>query len=237
MTSSSLSSGRFTAATVDAVVRPRLWGRAAGRRVALFCGGAGDSAAAAAGVGAFGDATRTLCAALAANGHVVVSPTVTGLWGTDLAVGRLDDALTYARANGASSAPALLIGVSMGAGTVLRWASLHPTEVAAVAGIIPAVDYQALRVADAFGARASIDAAWGVVYPAALPAGSDPATLDFTQQHVALWYAPDDATVAAGPVIAFAAAQRAQLTSVGNLGHTNAAVAAVDPAAILELVA
>jgi pimeloyl-ACP methyl ester carboxylesterase len=137
---------------------------------------------------------------------------------------RIDNALTYAQANGANSEPPLLVGVSMGAGTVLRWAANHPTH--SVAGIVPGLNFQQGRIDNPGGTiRGLIDAAWGVTYPAALPAGANPSDLTYTVP-IHLWYAPDDVTASPSATEAFAAAKGATLTSVGNLNHTNAAVAA-----------
>lgn len=156
-------------------------------------------------------------------------------WGNATADTRIDAALAWLRANTtATSDPPLLVGASEGACDALTYASDHP--VAGVIGIIPAIDIQAMRVADTLGLRAAIDAAWGVTYPAALPAGANPATLtaalsSVPQQH---WYASND-TVSAN-IAAYAAAVGADLRNVGALGHTDAAIAAVAATDVLTFI-
>lgn len=233
--SRSVKTGRFTAAVKDAVCRP-VDLSPAGHTVVAYGHGGGNTATEA--IGAWGlPAMGTLVHTLAAAGLTVVAPTATLLWGNSTDQTRRTTAITWARTNArGSSAPVVLIGASMGSTSSLLYAADHPAEVAAVIGVIPAVDIQAIRVADTFGLRASIDAAWGVTYPAALPAGADPAArvADFDGIPIQLWYANDDpASVNIGT---FAAAVGADLHDVGALGHTAAATAAVDAAAVLAFI-
>jgi alpha-beta hydrolase superfamily lysophospholipase len=116
----------------------------------------------------------------------------------------------------------VLIGSSMGATAALTWAANHRADTACVVGWIPAVDLQAIRVADTGGLRASIDTAYGVTYPASLPAGTDPATLDYDGLPIQLWTASDDEVSVNAQDIA------TDHHDLGALDHTSAAVAAVD---------
>lgn len=119
------------------------------------------------GLPSYGVLTR----ALAAAGFVVVAPSIDGFWGNSTSDARIDAALAWTRANLPvhPSWPPFLVGASMGAYAALEYAADHP--VCGVVGIIPAIDGQAIRVADTLSLRAVIDSAWGVTYPGTLITG------------------------------------------------------------------
>jgi pimeloyl-ACP methyl ester carboxylesterase len=227
----SSSTGRLTAGVLDVVLDPHY--RAA-RNPVVYCHGGSADALQAAGVGLA--AIPGVLAALTRALFTIAAPTLgVAHWGNPAARARIADAVAWLEANRAVAGPAILVGTSMGAAAALNYAADNPGDVAAVVGIIPAVDLQAVRVADTGGARAGRDAAYGVAYPAALPAGANPAArvaeLDVP---VLLCTASDDAiSVNAGT---FAAAIGAELVDVGALGHDNDAVAAVDPEAVAAFV-
>lgn len=131
----------------------------------------------------------------------------------------------------------ILVGASHGAGSAIRHAQAFPSAVACVVGTVPALNWGYLRTSDALniGLRAALDAAWGVVYPAALPAGVDPSTriTDLTVP-TQLWVASND-LVSSGWEN-YAARPNVEVRQVGALGHTDAAIAAWDPNAVLEFV-
>ena len=81
-----------------------------------------------------------------------------------------------------------------------------------------------------------IDAAHGVTYPTALPAGYDPAANagSITSGVWQFWYSTDDAISA--NVSTLATAISADLHSLGAMGHTDAAIGAVDIAAAIAFV-
>jgi pimeloyl-ACP methyl ester carboxylesterase len=165
---------------------------------------------------------------VAREGYTVGCPTLGVEWGNATARGRIDDCLSWLRANtSATDDPAFLIGASMGACASLCWSTAHPTLVKGVVGIIPAIDLQAIRVANTGSLRASIDTAYGVTYPTALPSGSNPAAETATLAAVPqqLWYASNDAVSA--NISTYATAVGADLHSVGALSHSDASVAAV----------
>lgn len=226
---SSLAEGRFTPGQRDAIVAPRVHGT---RQVAVYLNGANGTASEAVG----GDglpAVGGLNWRLARDGLLVVAPTVTQTWGNATAMSRIDQAVTYARANlGGSAAPPVMVGGSHGATGGLLYAASH--EVAAVVGFIPAVDVAFIRDNDLLGQRATIDAAWGVTHPQALPAdaivlGKDPGC------PVQLWYSTDD-PISTG-VVDYATSVNADLHSLGALGHTDAAIAAIDTDQMLAFIA
>lgn len=230
MTATSLATGRSTAAALDLTVTPRH--RVARPPVVYFHGVNGDASQ------PMSSAVLVILRALAAHGFPIVVPTISAYWDNATGQTRIANALTYARASLAATAdPAILVGASHGAGSALHWAAVNPTLVAAVVGIIPAIDYQAIRVADTAGLRASIDTAWGVTYPAALPVGANPSTrtADLQAIPIQLWTASDDA-VSANASTFDTALPLCTTTSVGALGHTETAIAAVTAADVVAFV-
>lgn len=228
----SLSTGRFTAALSDIVQDPH-W--RVTRPLAVYCHGGTADATQAAGIGLA--AVPGILAPITRMLHPVVAPSLgSAHWGNATARTRIGDAITWGTANRNVAGPVVLVGTSMGVTAALNYAADNPGAVACVVGIIPAIDLQAIRVADTNGARAGIDTAYGVVYPAALPTGSNPAArtaeLDIPIQ---LWTASDDAVSANAP--AFATATGAVVNDVGALGHDNDAVAAVDPNIVAAFIA
>lgn len=231
-----LSLGRFTAAVGDASLVRR---HQLAAPPVIYCHGAGSSALMAAqmlGSGGY-DGIRAVSLAACDAGFPVVAPTTPDLWGNSTAMTRLSAALTWARANGASPAPAVVIGASMGAATALRWAYTHPEDCACVIGIIPALDVTWVRDNDPEGIEvtAAVNTAWGTVGTDPLPAGADPALfaaeLDLPVQ---LWTASDD-DVSHGHAT-FTATTGAEWHDLGALGHTTTAVAAVTPATVVSFI-
>lgn len=227
----SLDVARFTAAQRDLVYEPH-WRVA--RSPVIYCHGGSADATQAAGVGLAG--IPAILQAITSHLFSPVAPTLgTAHWGNPAALARVSDAADWATENRAATGPAVLIGVSMGATAALNYAADNPNDIACVIGIIPAVDLEALRVADPSGARAGIDTAYSVTYPDPLPEGSNPAErtseLDLPIQ---LWTASDDVTSTNADT--FADATGATLIDVGALGHDNDAVDAVDIDVLLEFI-
>jgi hypothetical protein len=229
----SLSTGRATAALLDTVTVPRI---RVSRAPVIYLGGAASDASEAMGANASAPSARRVVEQVADHGFTVVSPTVTTLWGNSTCASRINDALTLARSAtwGATSGKAILIGSSHGVACTLNYAVANPTLVAAIVGIIPAVDLEAIRTSDVMSLRAGIDTAWGVVYPAALPTAAQPPSnvAALSAIPTLLFYATND-TVSEN-VVTFAGNIGATLISLGALGHTDAAIAAVPVTRILN---
>lgn len=122
-----------------------------------------------------------------------------------------------------------LIGISMGAALAVRYASLNPTLVASVTGIIPLssiINYYTGLPAGA--TKNEIATAWGVVAPADLPAGADIVTLGTAMDGVVpsrLYYASDDPLIPTADVIALGNAIGAEaVVDMGTGGHTETSV-------------
>lgn len=182
--------------------------------------------------------------AVNAAGFTVVIPTINSTWGIGATfAARMAEILAWARsAWGCSAEDPALIGQSHGGGAGINYMANNPGGVACYVGVLPAIDYQAIRVAnpaDPAGLRASIDAAAGVVYPTALPAGTDPATrtagiTGIPQQLWADTTTPDPVSV---NIATYASAVGAELHTAGlNHGHSEATIAQIDIAAVVAFI-
>lgn len=232
--STSLGFDRSTAGQRDAVLSPRVRQT---RPPILYMHGAGGNASEAVGDGV--PSVRTLLYEVASAGYTISVPTTTLLWGNTTCINRMTDSIAWNRTSlGSSNDPVVLIGASHGAVSSLSWISENPGTVACAILIIPAVDMEDIRTTNALGMRTSIDAAWGVSYPAPLPPGANPAqnTNDYLSTPIQIWYADDDTICTTALTTAFGATISAEMHSVGNLGHTDAAIAAVDSAQVLSFI-
>lgn len=234
----SLSVGRFTASQPDAVCQPS--GTFPDRGPVVFCHGtesSGVDGVAQVNATTVTSGVRAVVRALTAAGFTIVVPAAPNLWGGTTGQARVAGAITHARNVLGASGPAVLVGYSQGGMAALRYAMTNPSEVAAVVGLLPATDLDYIRDNDIAGQRDDIDTIYGVTYPAALPTGVNPAdnTGDFDLP-MAFWYASDDAMVSAAATTTFASATGAEVHNVGALGHTDAALLAVDTAAVTTFV-
>lgn len=234
MSQGSLDTGRIVAATKDAIVRPN---RPNAKRPVLFFHAAAAGAAQAVGLEAtFLPSCEKIVSAIADQGFTVACVTGQDKWGNATAMSNAVSALAYLRGTlGQSAAAPIVVGTSMGSAAALRYAALNP--VACVVGILSIPDLSNTYSNNLGGNQANIASAWGVVAPAALPAGADPNRDHRTAlagKPMQLHYATDDAY--STNITAFAAATGAQTKSLGATGHTDAAVSAADRAAILSFV-
>lgn len=220
--------GRVTAGQRDVIIQPR---RPTSKRPVVYCHGATVNALAA--QGANGPGLVQLLHGLADQGRtILVTDLGTSLtnWGNAAAMTAMTAAVDYI----APAGTVHLLGSSMGAATALNWTADNRARVLSVATIIPGLDLQSIRVESAT-IRTQIDAAWGVTYPAALPAGASPYDNqgDFTGLPFTGWYASDDLTAFVTPPQTFATNLGGTMTSLGAVGHTDAAHTAV-PVGTLE---
>lgn len=227
----SYSTGRFTSGQLDAYAIPDV---SAGAPIVLYGHGAGGNGGEIVGANNL-LAVPPIVQELVRQGFVVIAVTATALWGNSVSDGRLDDGLDYARdIFKASADPPAGLGASHGFPMLANYALDH--TLSCLVGLIPAADLQAIRVADTLGQRAAIDAAHGVTYPAALPAGSNPMAeaaglTDLVQEN---WYANDDAV--SQNITVYNSVSGAIGHDVGALGHTNAAIAAADISDIVDFI-
>jgi len=132
--------------------------------------------------------------------------------GNDLGMTCVESARTVLDAfPGVDASRVHLVGVSMGNELAMRYASLNPTKVASIMSVMPLSDINAVYQANRAGFRATIAAAWGVTYPAALPSQSDlvnthAPVLVANGTPVRLLYSTADTTVLPAEVTTLAAA-------------------------------
>lgn len=136
---------------------------------------------------------------------------------------------------GCSPTRAHVFGISMGAGVGTRWASLNQSKAASVIGAIPLSNVQYMYDNATVGGvdfRTSIQTAWGVTYPAALPSGTaGPDMIGVHAPRLAAanipakyFYTSDDPYIRPVDVTAMAAAANGEAVLLGTGGHTLAGV-------------
>lgn len=244
----------------DVLWVPDGYARDGSRRGIVFCHGAGELAATPLTGTAGSKAAETrLLWALASRYPMVMFDAGAGSgttspdnWGNANAVTRLGQAITWLQTpaapglspggGGAATGKVFLVAISMGSLLALNYAQAHPASVAAIVGILPAIDLDNIRDNTAF--KAAISSAWGTgtwTAPGtpALPGGANPAVAG---NHSAigaipqrLYYAPDDAIVATATVTAFASAvgSSVSLVNLGAGGHSDASVGHVSASDVL----
>lgn len=227
----SASQNRFSAGQQDAFGIPRY---CKGAQIVIYGHGAGNNGKEIIGGGGL-SSVPPLAQTLVRCGYVVIAPSATHSWGNATSKARINDALTYARnILGASSAPPAGVGASHGFPFLANYKLDNP--LACLVGIIPCIDIQAIRVANTGGMRPFIDTAHGIVYPAAMPAGTNPAveTAALSSLPMDIWYASNDNFSVNAAT--FITATGATGHNVGALGHTNAAILAATPNSIVTFI-
>lgn len=166
-------------------------------------------------------------------------------WGTDVVLDRFDALLEWAATNipSCSTASVYIWGASMGNYNALRIAADRPTKVRAVSACIPACDAEDMRVRNPMGSRGFIDTAWGIVYPAAIPARGNMLARAQAGELAGL---PWKGFIASGDTVCTPANVAALVTAIGATAssvvvssgdHTQAAIAATNPADVLSFFA
>lgn len=215
-------------------IRPLAWHPDGTKRGVIFCRHAGGNA------DSLFTATvyLSIAQALAEAGYVTLAVDLGGdLWGNDTstaAAGRMADGFTYLTSTlGCKSDKCGLLAVSEGASDALNWALANGAgKVAAVAGLIPAVDVQSVYDVNP-GLKTSIDTAYGgaAAWTAAQPTHNPAARASsYTGLPIKLWYSTDDPTVLPATVTTFAAASGAATQSIGAQTH---AATGTDPLEVL----
>lgn len=240
----SAGSGRAVAADADTLVLPRLWKPDGSRIGVVWCHSSGGAAKDA--LDHFNKpGTARVVKAIADAGYPVAATDMGGsntTWGNATGQARIGSARSWLQsaAVGAKAGKVIVAGTSMGTLNALNYARSNPANVAAVLLILPAIDMQKLRVDNYDGTiRGLIDTAWGVVYPATLPAGANPTDTptDLAGVPIGMWYADDDPFYLSSTLVSYASSQgSAAPVSVGSLGHTEAAVAAVPTGDVVGMI-
>jgi pimeloyl-ACP methyl ester carboxylesterase len=231
--------GRYATAEQDVHVAS-LAGLRGGVRGVVYCHGAARDATSCRDYTNYG--TLHLVNALAEH-FPVLSVDAGGplAFGNATAVARVGDAVSHLQGTlNATSGTVLLVGASMGALSCLNYAKAHSEKVAAVVGVIPALDLNDIVVNDRAGLGPSVDAAYGGAYSEATHGATyNPATYAATfTTPTRLYYASDDTTAIPGAVTAFdTACGVASAVSLGALGHTEAAIDAAPRDSIVQFLA
>lgn len=230
MTYTSISSGRFTTSVVDSIATPRI---IFSKSPLVYCHGLD-------GNGAQGIIQRDIFRIISGCidlGYSAVCPSTGNSWGNSSGMDRVEDSVTFSRESlSATDDPPILIGVSMGTVTAFQYARSFPC--AGVINILPIINLQWCRENDPEGidATASIEAAWSIGSSDPLPENSDP--LQYADQLVdiplQLWYANDDDV--SHDILDFVDITGAEVYNLGDLGHTSAAVSAIDIDKVLTFV-
>lgn len=151
-------------------------------------------------------------------------------YGSDLGVTRIGQVLDWQASAFGATGPAVLVGASGGVLNAMNYAKRFPEDLSAVVGIIPALDILDIYTQNP-SLQAGIDSAYGGTYIDATH-GPDHSPVQFADEldpdlPIALFYASNDTMARPVQVFDFADARpRTSVTSVGALGHTNAAIAA-----------
>lgn len=161
-------------------------------------------------------------------------------WGNNTHLLRIEEAVAYLAATWGGTARVTIVAGSMGNLGGLRYARLHPENVRAYVGIIPALDLGNLQTIPAIAAE---------LVTAYSPSGYNDVTMGETYSPVKyadeldpdlpihLWTASNDTITVPSTAAAFVAARPQTLrTNIGALGHTEAAVTAAQ-ASVLDWLA
>ena len=172
-----------------------------------------------------------MAAELAIAGIPCISGTLGGnTFANDTGMARMTQAYNTLVTTGllAANGKVHLVGISMGNALNVRWAKENPTKVASIVGMIPACNLTELYNTNPGGLRAYIEAAWGVVYPAALPANADllahAAVIKAAGIPSRLFYSAVDAYITPSSVIALGAAMGSEVIEADPLGSGHAEV-------------
>lgn len=169
---------------------------------------------------------------LAECGYPIISAAFGGpsLWGNSTTATRIGQAWTQVKSQlSTATDKMLLIGVSQGATAALNYAKSNPSNVAAIVGIVPAVDIQDIDTNNRGGASTAIQTAHGGAPSDALTPAKNASS--FTAIPQKLYYASDDTTVIPSTVTTFAATSGASTVNLGAVGHT---AATVDPQSVVS---
>lgn len=180
---------------------------------------------------------RAVILAIVAAGFPVIAPYAGGnAWGNTTAMDRITEAVAYARANlGASSAPAVLIGISMGGCNVLNWAKRNRVDTACVVGVVPVSDVTDIHTNNRSGLTGQINTAYSTWTEASRGADHNPATFaaaDLAGLHYQAWGATSDTTCLPATVAAICTSIGPTATYAEVAGDHNSGIGAINTATV-----
>lgn len=157
----------------------------------------------------------------------------TTTWGNGTAVAAAETArAAQVASQGVTGDKVVCVGISMGSITALRYAMAYPTRVAALALIVPIPDVQGMYDANTGSFQSEIGTAYGARPSNAQNPASN--TSAFASIPTRIWYSTSDATALPAPIVSFAAATGATLTSLGAVGHAFDSISTADVASFLK---
>lgn len=226
------SSGLIVSGEKETIVGPTQDRRNGTKTAVVYCHGAG------------GNETAITNAALTGQHKVakalrehwpIINPVFGGEhWGSPLSVTRAETARSYMQTTlGAKSPKIILVGVSMGALQAMNYLKAYPANVAAVLLFIPMTDQTWIGNSVFVSIR---NTAYGTYVAATHDPTSDPSTYVslLPEVPVRAYYAPNDGLALPSYILNMEAKMPSyKAISVGNLGHSEAAIAAVD---VVEMV-
>lgn len=193
----------------------------------IYCHGAGDTAGSAFHKSGQGPLLKQL-----ARLYTVALCDLGGAqtWGNDTVVTRIGQAKTYLSSSFGATGPVVLVAGSMGTLGALAYTLANPSDVRGVAAVIPALDLNDLVVNNRGGSAAAINTAYGGSY-SDVTHGPTHSPVQFAASlpaiPISLWTASDDAVCVPSTADAFVTARPStSRSSVGALGHTEAAITA-----------
>lgn len=175
---------------------------------------------------------ETLCSVLASYHYIVLSARWGSLtnWGNAQSTTDMNDAHTWLTgAGGAKTGRVGLIGCSMGFTTEVGFWNAHPTKVACVGGLLPAVDTEALYARDV-GLATTLDAAYsGNFATNGAPRNPVDVASGLTARPMKLWYASDDASILASEIETMRSlVPGSTKVDIGPGGHVTSTVAKIN---------
>lgn len=146
-------------------------------------------------------------------------------FGNPTAESRFGDAVTYIRAQRpCKQDKVIIVACSMGGIAACNWAVNNPSQVAAMAMIVPAIDLEDIHDNDRGGHAAGIEAAYGglAAFQTSMVTRNpiDHAD-DLTGIPIKIWYSTNDGVCLPAITEAFATASGAELESLGAVFHSN----------------
>lgn len=223
---SSMGLGRYAASQKDVYIADTS-AAAGGLRGVIFCHGRGADATAPRDFAAIGE--LHLVNAIAA-AFPVLSIDAGGplTYGNSTAVTDVGNAVTYLQGTrAAKSGTVLLVGASMGCLAALNYAKANPSKVGAIVCVNSAIDLNDMVVNNRGGFASEVNTAYGGTYNNATQGPTfNPASYAASfSTPTRLFYSSDDTIAIPATVTTFAStATNATATSVGALGHTEAAI-------------
>jgi pimeloyl-ACP methyl ester carboxylesterase len=190
-------------------------------------------------LGSWPASLRDIVTAIVAAGYPMICPYAAGnSWGNLTAMDRITEAVAVARTGlGATTAPVVLFGGSMGGANALNWAKRNLADTACVVGAVPVSDISDIHTNNRSGLAGQINTAHSTWTEETRGADHNPATFAATALAglpYQAWGATSDTTCLPATVEAVATAISGTYTEVAG-DHTSS-MANVVPATVVSFI-